>query len=89
MTTANITATVTAGSLDNAGRTVMNWLRALLGTTPSALAVAEGSKSQPPSQEVPSYYKVGVRLALLRRADELDAVSPHEAAALRQQAAAI
>lgn len=89
MTTANIAATVTAGSLDNAGRTVMNWLRALLRTTPSALAVSEGSKSQPQEVPVPSYYKVGVRMALLRRADELDAVSPHEAAALRQQAAAV
>jgi len=87
MSTAVITTTATAGSLDNAGRTVMNWLRALLGTTSPALAVTQGSKSQP--QEVASYYKVGVRMALLRRADELDAVSPHEAAELRKQAAAI
>ncbi len=87
MSTAIITTTATAGSLDNAGRAVMNWLRALLSTTPSALAISQGSKSQ--RQEVASYYKVGVRMALLRRADELDAVSPHEAAELRKQAAAV
>ena len=85
MSTAIITTTATAGSLDNAGRTVMNWLRALLNAKPAALAVTQGARSQ----EIPSYYKVGMRMELLRRAEALDAVSPQEAAELRKQVAAI
>lgn len=88
MSTAIITTTATAGSLDSTGRIVMNWLRSLLSTTPAALAEVQGSKSKPDA-ELPSYYKVGVRMSLLRWADELEAEAPHEAAKLRARAAAI
>jgi hypothetical protein len=88
MSTAIITTTATAGSLESAGRTVMNWLRSLLSMTPAALAEVHGSKSQQ-EEELPSYYKVGVRMSLLRWADELEAQAPHEAAKLRARAAAI
>ncbi|WP_338767926.1 hypothetical protein [Massilia sp. METH4] len=86
MSTATITTT--AGSLDSTGRSVMNWLRSLLRTTPAALAEVHGSKSKQ-EEELPSYYKVGVRMALLRQADALEAEAPHEAAKLRARAAAI
>lgn len=88
MSTAIITTTATAGSLDSTGRTVMGWLRGLLRTTPAALAEVQGSKSQK-EEELPSYYKVGVRMSLLRWADELEAEAPQEAAKLRARAAAI
>ena len=89
MSTAIVTTTATtAGSLDNVGRAFMNWLRALLNAKPAALAAAQGCKSQA-LPEVPSYYKVGYRMELLRRARELDALSPNETADLRKQAAAI
>ncbi len=85
MSTATITTT--AGSLESTGRSVMNWLRSLLSSTP-ALAEVKGSKSTQ-EEELPSYYKVGVRMSLLRWADELEAEAPHEAAKLRARAAAI
>jgi hypothetical protein len=88
MSTAIITTTATAGSLDSTGRSVMAWLRSLLRATPPALAEVHGSKSHK-EEEVPSYYKVGVRMSLLRWADELEASAPHEAAKLRARASAI
>jgi uncharacterized membrane protein len=83
MTTA--TATPTASFLDHAGRAVIAWLQGMLRATPAALAASHGSSSL----SVPSYYKVGVRMALLREADEVEAALPHHAAELRKQAAAI
>lgn len=87
MSTAIFPTTATAGSLDSNGRKVIGWLHSMLRTTPPSLAEVQGSKSQP--EDVPSYYKVGVRMSLLRWADELEADAPHEAAKLRARAAAI
>ena len=88
MSTAIFPTTATAGSLDSTGRTVIGWLHSMLRTTPPALAEVQGSKSRQ-DEELPSYYKVGVRMSLLRWADELEAEAPHEAAKLRARAAAI
>jgi hypothetical protein len=85
MSTAIATFTTTTGFLDKAGRGVMAWLRGLLNATPAALAASHGSTSR----DIASYYKVGYRMALLRRADEIETTSPQEAAELRAQAAAV
>ncbi|TWI61493.1 hypothetical protein IP91_04573 [Pseudoduganella lurida] len=85
MSTAIATNNTAEGFLDNAGRSVMNWIRALLSVTPAALAASHGSASH---ESVASYYKVGYRMALLRRANEVEAEAPAQAAELRKLARA-
>jgi hypothetical protein len=83
--TTSVNTSAAAGFLESAGKTVMNWLRALLSATPAALAASHGSASQ---ESIASYYKVGYRMALLRRANEVEAEAPAQAAELRKLARA-
>ncbi len=78
MSTAILTTPATSGYLDNVGRAALNFVRALFAAAPATAAASHGIASQPST--------ASDRSALLRLANDFDAMSPSQAAELRNLA---